>query len=519
MHEYKINKYLKLKLEDGQTHIYVDDELFIQCKYLLINIPVNQRRNFDDFNSIDEIKDHLDNSLEHEKANSFQISPEVEFWAHCSNLQAWAENDYNTNLIHSNLAFPLLKQLYNAGDPKARTVFKEEILKRLESNYPPIFEYLIARGFFAYLSREEIEMVTSDLELMKNMRISIHDWKDEFYRKTIHQMGKTFIKKAKETLKQGKRFNASNRIKKIEKKVIRELEDRYGEHIVSAMVHLRSEVHAKLLFDIYQRIISESRRKVAGEAIIAIARELRHQFFLVGLLFVIHQNRIITIRGRSFYSHPRVVALNNQEIENFDDLEGSELLIHENVIDLSHNKLRAITGLERFFKLKELNLAFNQIEEIDFLKVNWSLKVLNLAHNNVRNLDGLEWFDQLEKLYLTGNPITTIPEGILDLPHLKELHVIDCPLEQIPEAHSIDLQVFSNRSIEVYQKETGKRAKISNRFTDVFKKWHRIYCLRTFLKCSNEILRRFKQEGTGNLFYDGKPTKGFKRWLKENGIP
>jgi hypothetical protein len=47
---------------------------------------------------------------------STNIPPEIRFWAHCSNLETWGENNYDTRLIHSNLAFPLLKKLTEAGD-------------------------------------------------------------------------------------------------------------------------------------------------------------------------------------------------------------------------------------------------------------------------------------------------------------------------------------------------------------------------------------------------------------------
>ncbi len=40
MSEFKINNFITLKLEEGRTNIYVLGEEFIQCKYLLMNIPI-----------------------------------------------------------------------------------------------------------------------------------------------------------------------------------------------------------------------------------------------------------------------------------------------------------------------------------------------------------------------------------------------------------------------------------------------------------------------------------------------
>ncbi len=71
------------------------------------------------------------------------------------NLQAWVENNYDTSLLHSNLAFPLLKKLTEIGDSKGKTIFKQEIIKRLESGYSPVAQFLFSGGYFDYLSQEE----------------------------------------------------------------------------------------------------------------------------------------------------------------------------------------------------------------------------------------------------------------------------------------------------------------------------------------------------------------------------
>jgi len=122
--EFKVNDYITLKLEDDKTFIYVMGERFNQCKYLFLNITVDEIAFLDEIESIDEAAEKLDDSLEaleHASAK-IQIPPEVEFWGHCSNLQVWAENDYDSRLLHSNLAFPLLKELVDRGAPQAKRV-------------------------------------------------------------------------------------------------------------------------------------------------------------------------------------------------------------------------------------------------------------------------------------------------------------------------------------------------------------------------------------------------------------
>ena len=151
--EYQINDYLTLKLENKATTIYVDGKQFIQCKFLLITIPSDKVRDFDDIESIDEAAERLNHDLEFQ--NKIKIPPETEFWAHCSNLQVWAEYNYNPRLLHSNLAYPLLEAITDAGDPIAKEVFKREIILRFESFNFSTQQYLIENGYLNYFNKEE----------------------------------------------------------------------------------------------------------------------------------------------------------------------------------------------------------------------------------------------------------------------------------------------------------------------------------------------------------------------------
>ena len=63
MLEFTINEFVTLKLEEGSTNIYVLGEEFIQCKYLLMNIPVQNIEIYDEIDSIDDASEKLDKSL------------------------------------------------------------------------------------------------------------------------------------------------------------------------------------------------------------------------------------------------------------------------------------------------------------------------------------------------------------------------------------------------------------------------------------------------------------------------
>lgn len=166
--EFKVNDYITIKLEDDETVIFVNEERFDQCKFLLLNIPVENIEDYNEVESIDEASELLDWTEDGQRGIMYDISPEVEFFGHCSNMQAWVENDYDTRILHRNLAFPLLKKLTEVGDPIAKRVFSEEIAKRFESGHPSVVIFLMEGKYEEYLKgevREEYERKFKDKSL------------------------------------------------------------------------------------------------------------------------------------------------------------------------------------------------------------------------------------------------------------------------------------------------------------------------------------------------------------------
>ncbi|MFX1569007.1 MAG: hypothetical protein ACFFCV_11650 [Promethearchaeota archaeon] len=170
---YTINEFLSLRLENGRTNIYVNGERFNQCMYLLLNIPVSKVEQYNEINSIDEAAETLSHRWHGNSYN--QISAETEFVAHCSNIQAWAENDYNTCILHRNIAFPLLRKLSEVGDIKAKRVYKDEIASRFSSGHITVMLYLLNQGYLKSLNKEEINTLMEDLDMgsFKDQKIDL----------------------------------------------------------------------------------------------------------------------------------------------------------------------------------------------------------------------------------------------------------------------------------------------------------------------------------------------------------
>ncbi|MEJ2248498.1 MAG: hypothetical protein P8Y70_01225 [Candidatus Lokiarchaeota archaeon] len=176
--EFQVSDLLSLKLEFGRwdeegyeidygketykVRIYIKNKPFRFCTYLLIVNPQEDDR-LKEIESIDDAKKILNKDLERKVTPAdLNISPEEEFWAHCSNIQAWYEHDYDTRLLDSKLAFPLLRKLMKLGDPKARKAYSKEVMERYAKGTRDIRSMLLHWDLFKYVPFEEQISIIED---------------------------------------------------------------------------------------------------------------------------------------------------------------------------------------------------------------------------------------------------------------------------------------------------------------------------------------------------------------------
>ncbi len=168
--EFRINEHIVLKLEFKKSNIYIGNRLFRQCKYLFINIPQDNDRQ-SEITSIDDAAETLSSKLEKGlRPRQIGMSSEQEFWGHCSNMQAWAENDYDTRLIHRSLAFPLLKELADRGDIIAKKKFEYEISTRFAEGSKEVQTYLMKEEYLDYLDVEELKVLQKGSTVDKGIK-------------------------------------------------------------------------------------------------------------------------------------------------------------------------------------------------------------------------------------------------------------------------------------------------------------------------------------------------------------
>ncbi|MBN1801516.1 MAG: leucine-rich repeat domain-containing protein [Candidatus Lokiarchaeota archaeon] len=159
--EFKINDYITLKLENDNTIIYVDEKPFTQCNDLRLVFHFDQERKLmhEEIESIDEIVGNFRMPCGRTTFNGGKIeySSIEAFWGHCSNLQVWAEHDYDTRLLTFGLSFPLLERLIGSGDKLAKSMFKDEIVKRMRGKNQIVISYLIKNDYLKYFTESELE--------------------------------------------------------------------------------------------------------------------------------------------------------------------------------------------------------------------------------------------------------------------------------------------------------------------------------------------------------------------------
>lgn len=156
--EFKVNEYLSAKLVEGKVQIYVRDKYASMCTYVKTDIEATEMIELTEMEPLDDAVERIraDKGL---NALKIEISPEDEFWAICSNMQVWAEHDYDTRLLSLTISFSLLKRLADVGDPIAQKAFKKEIFKRLQSDSKNVIRYLISQTLISVLEPEDFKII------------------------------------------------------------------------------------------------------------------------------------------------------------------------------------------------------------------------------------------------------------------------------------------------------------------------------------------------------------------------
>ncbi len=334
--EFQVNDFITLKLkhiesedeydDNWETVIYIKGERFNQCSFLLINIPIGGIKSFDEIKSIDEAAERLGVAAEGPDGRyKYNVTHEVEFWGHCSNLQVWVEYNYDTRLLRMDLAFPLLRRLTEIGDTVAKKVFKEEIVKRFLSGHPSVMKYLFEELYLGYLDEGEYDFLFKEFKA--------RGIEGDFVTYENHIVG--FI-----------------------------TDSVYGK---SLYLSSSSEVFTEheILFDIRINDITKIQglNKLTDLAVLNISG-----------------HEITEIKGLDNLTNLKELSLSSNQIS---EIKGLEHLTNLKKLYLSANQISEIKGLDKLINLENLWLSKNKITEIKGLENLKNLKVILLDFNPV----------------------------------------------------------------------------------------------------------------------------------------
>jgi hypothetical protein len=150
---FKINELVDLRLVGKRTRIYVNNKMLLVCSHIFLNIPKERIWEANEIKSIDEAVRVFKST----KKIRHKISSKEEFMGHCSNIQAFFENELSTDILITDVAFPLLRELVDNGYEPAIRVFKDEIVKRYNAGTTSSRMFLSMQGYLFYLNEEEIQ--------------------------------------------------------------------------------------------------------------------------------------------------------------------------------------------------------------------------------------------------------------------------------------------------------------------------------------------------------------------------
>lgn len=363
MKEFKVNKFITLRLVNGETNIYIKGTFFNQCL----------------------------SSLSENKNKKIQKSPETEFWEHCSNLRIWSEKGYNTNLLSHSLAFPLLEKLVEAGDSIAKKVFKKEIAKKIKSGYWSIVEYLVMEGFIKYLNQGDFDALGSSIQ-----RVEVNG-------RTFYAVGGVLDLSYVDCRAPKRLDNLKNigEIKGLDQLIQLKVLNLEGNNITS-INNLKSLTNLEKL-NLNQNKITEIKNLDS----LTNLKEL-----------YLSRNNIEEIKGLNQLINLRLLDLSWNSIFEINGL-GSLEKIEE--LYLSNNRIKKINHLDKLINLRHLDLESNKISRIEGLGMLTKLEDLSLMDNNymtITELDNLKSLKYL-KIDLMGSKL----EGFQNFENLQELIV------------------------------------------------------------------------------------------------
>jgi Leucine-rich repeat (LRR) protein len=147
---------------------------------------------------------------------------------------------------------------------------------------------------------------------------------------------------------------------------------------------------------------------------------------------------------------------------NIDDLDGIQLLNSLKHLDLQHNKIVCLAPYKFHKKLTHLNLSDNLIQSLRQchykgrqydVNLPKNLKALHVDNNKITSLEGVTFPPELEALTLHGNPITSLDRVVLP----NSLKVLFLDTEQVTSLTDFQLPMSLIRNLKPFPPDVLKK--------------------------------------------------------------
>ena len=483
--EKELSERITLKAEDGHIYVYIDGVKFHQCMRLLFSIPTGEIEDYAEINSIDEMDDKFGTEQDQQDALAqmakeeavIKMTLEEEFYAHASNLEAWIENDYNTNILHKSLSFPILNELSKKKGSASDIRLQEEVSERFSMGHLPVSLYLLKEGylddfsldlftitfdnflnnikildlkilklgvlydFYNKLSTLEdkykkykISSIESVLHILENILIDLEQWRVVF--DNLKKRGEMIRLKEfqKDFVEYFIEIDAEESLNFLKKKMFRDFEPEDINHALKRFMGKLKSVELsdkRFSIDLFTEIFHLDKD----------LKSIESSDFLQKLQDVLEKQNIwplyTTVNGRLkwTYDNGESLSLIGEAIDNLSEL-GLSRMRQLKTLDLRKNKIKSLKVLGALINLEKLDLSNNEIQDLSGLENLTKLERLNLSKNEIVDLSSieLESLSKLKELDLSLNKIREIP----DLSGLKQLESLKLGSNKISEIKGID---------------------------------------------------------------------------------
>jgi hypothetical protein len=130
-----VSLYIDLRWEDKKPRIYVAGKPFLYCSFLVASVDVTDP-SIQDMTIEDLAEQPGAKQMEgRDVVDEGLLTADEVMFGFASSLEGWVRAKYNTQALHANLSFPLLKELAKAGDAKAKKALQVEIIERISAGH------------------------------------------------------------------------------------------------------------------------------------------------------------------------------------------------------------------------------------------------------------------------------------------------------------------------------------------------------------------------------------------------